>query len=550
LLLFLIPVLGNAQDRSQARSMVISTRGIVATAQTLASQAGAQILARGGSAVDAAIAANAVLSVVEPMMNGPGGDLFALVWDAKTGSLSGINASGWAPKGLSIDYLKKQGMTRMPTNGIHTVTVPGCVAGWEKLHKRFGRLPWRDLFKPAIYYAENGFPVTEQIQWDWENTNSRLGAEARRLYLPNGSAPKVGEIFRNAPLGHALRLIAELGARAFYAGPVGEALLKTSQQLGGTMTASDLSDYDAEWVQPISTDYRGWKVSELPPNGQGIGTLEMLNILENFPIGQYDQTSVEALHLEIEAKKLAVRDLERYVGDPKFASVPVAGLLSKPYAKQRAASIDPQKAHCEVEAGRPAEDAHGNTTYLSVVDKEGNTVSWIQSNSEIFGSGIVVQGMGFLLHDRGASFGFDPAHPNALRPRKRPFHTIIPAFLEQGTQHIAFGIMRGVNQPQAQMQFVSNIVDHKMNIQAALEAPRFTKLTTGGCDLFIEARVPEIIRGELEQKGHRLEVLGDFSGLMGGGQAVLHDSATKVNYGASSPRKDGAAIPEPDPYFK
>lgn len=530
--------------------MVITTRGIVATAQTLASQAGAQVLARGGSAVDAAIAANAVLSVVEPMMNGPGGDLFALVWDAKTASLIGINASGWAPKRLSIDYLKKQGMTSMPVNGIHTVTVPGCVAGWEKLHKRFGRLPWRELFKPAIYYAENGFPVTEMIQWDWENTNSRLSDDARKLYLPDGSAPKVGEIFRNPQLGHAFRLISELGARAFYGGPVGEALLKTSRELAGTMTAADLSEYDAEWVQPISTNYRGWKVSELPPNGQGIGTLEMLNILENFPIGKFDQTSVEALHLEIEAEKLAFSDLARYVADPKFSPVPIAGLLSKPYAKQRAALIDPEKAHCEVEPGSPLQDAHGNTTYLSAVDKDGNTVSWIQSNSEFFGSGILVQGMGFVLHDRGAYFDFDPDSPNALAPRKRPFHTIIPAFLEQGTQHIAFGIMRGVNQPQAQMQFVSNVVDHKMNIQAALEAPRFTKPAAGGCDLLIEARVPDIVRGELEQKGHRLEVRGDFSGLMGGGQAVLHDSATKVNYGASSPRKDGAAIPEPDPYFK
>ena len=543
-------MLGNAQDRSQARSMTITTRGIVATAQTLASQAGAQILARGGSAVDAAIAANAVLSVVEPMMNGPGGDLFALVEDAKTGNLTGLNASGWTPKALSIDYLKKQGMTRMPSDGIHTVTVPGCVAGWEKLHQRFGRLPWRDLFKPAIYYAENGFPVTEQIQWDWENTNSRLTGDARRVFLPNGSAPKVGEIFRNPQLGHAFRLIAETGARAFYDGPVGEAVLKTSQQLGGTMTAADLSEYQPEWVQPISTDYRGWKVSELPPNGQGIGTLEMLNILENFPLGEYDQSSVEALHLEIEAEKLAFSDLLRYVGDPKFGTVSVAGLLSKPYAKQRAASIDPAKAHCAVEAGRPIPDARGNTTYLSVVDKEGNTVSWIQSNSEFFGSGILVQGMGFVLHDRGSYFEFEPNHPNALGPRKRPFHTIIPAFLEQRSQHIAFGIMRGVNQPQAQMQFVSNVVDHKMNIQAALDAPRFTKITAEGCDLLMEARVPDIIRGELEQKGHRLQVVGDFSGLMGGGQAVLHDSASKVNYGASSPRKDGAAIPEPDPYFK
>jgi gamma-glutamyltranspeptidase / glutathione hydrolase len=548
-LLVCAPAWAPGQDRSQARSMVITTRGIVATAQTLASQAGAQILARGGSAVDAAITANAVLSVVEPMMNGPGGDLFALVWDAKTGRLTGMNASGWAPKGLSIEYLKKQGMLRMPTNGIHTVTVPGCVAGWEKLHKRFGKLPWRDLFKPAIYYADNGFPVTELIQWDWENTNARLGDDARKLYLPNGAPPKVGEIFRNPQLGRALRLIAELGARAFYAGPVGESLLETSRKLGGTLSAADLSEYEPEWVQPISTDYRGWKVSELPPNGQGIGTLEMLNILESFPLGQYDPMSVEALHLKIEAEKLAFSDLERYVADPKFAPVPISGLLSKPYAKQRAALIDPDKARCDVQAGSPGE-AHGNTTYLSTVDKDGNTVSWIQSNSEIFGSGILVQGMGFLLHDRGAAFTLDADHSNALAPRKRPFHTIIPAFMEQGSRHIAFGIMRGVNQPQAQMQFVTNIADHKMNIQAALEAPRFTKPTPGGCDVLIEARVPEIIRAELEQKGHRLDVLGDFSGLMGGGQAVLHDSATKVNYGASSPRKDGAAIPEPDPYFK
>ena len=543
------PIVANAQDRSQARSMVITTRGIVATAQTLASQAGAQILARGGSAVDAAIAANAVLSVVEPMMNGPGGDLFALVWDAKTGSLTGINASGWAPQALSIEYLKKQNMLRMPTSGIHTVTVPGCVAGWEKLHKRFGKLPWRDLFRPAIYYAENGFPVTELIQWDWENTNSRLGADARKIYLPNGTAPKVGETFRNPQLGHAFRLIADLGARAFYDGPVGEALLATSRKLGGTLSAADLSEYEPEWVQPISTDYRGWKVSELPPNGQGIGALEMLNILENFPLGQYDPISVQALHLKIEAEKLAFADLDRYVGDPKFAAVPTAGLLSKPYAKQRAALIDPDKARCDVQAGTPPE-AHGNTTYLSTVDKEGNTVSLIQSNSEIFGSGILIDGMGILLHDRGSSFTLDADHPNALAPRKRPYHTIIPAFMEQGSQHIAFGIMRGMNQPQAQMQFVTNIVDHKMNIQAALEAPRFTKPTLGGCELLIEGRVPDVVRAQLEQRGHRLDVVGDFSGLMGGGQAVLHDSATKMNYGASSPRKDGAAIPEPDPYFK
>jgi gamma-glutamyltranspeptidase/glutathione hydrolase len=550
-ILMSFPALATAQDRTQARSMVITRRGIVATAQPLASQAGAQILARGGSAVDAAIAANAVLSLVEPMMNGPGGDLFALIWDSKTDKLAGINASGWAPKGLSIDYLKKQGLSSLPSTNINSVTVPGCVDGWEKLHKRFGRLPWRDLFKPAIYYAENGFPVTELIQWDWENSSSKLEGASRDLYMPEGHAPKVGEIFRNPRLAHALHLIAELGAQAFYSGPIGEAILETSRKLGGTMTADDLREFQSEWVQPISTEYHDWKVYQLPPNGQGAGTVEMLNIMENFPLSDYTQDSPEALHIEIEAQKLAYMDMKRYIADPRQASIPLAGLLSKPYAKQRAALINREKANCDVDPGNPADPGHGNTTYLSVVDKDGNIVSFIQSISDIWGSGIAVNGMGFLLHDRGGAFSLDPAHPNALAPRKRPFHTIIPGFMERGNLHIGFGIMRGSNQAQAQAQLVSNIVDHKMNIQAALEAPRFNKHVVGGCgDLWIEARVPESTRDELSKRGHRLTVVGAFSGYVGGGQVVMHDSATKVNYGASSPRKDGAAIPEPDPYFK
>jgi gamma-glutamyltranspeptidase/glutathione hydrolase len=540
----------HAQDRSQARSMVIARRGIVATAQTLASQAGAQILARGGSAVDAAIAANAVLSVVEPMMNGPGGDLFALIWEAKTGKLTGINASGWAPQKLTIEFLQKDGHTSMPSTGIHTVTVPGCVEGWERLHKRFGKLPWKDLFQPAIYYAETGFPVTELIQWDWNDAASKLRGDdnASRVFLPNGSAPRVGEIFRNPELAHAFRLIAELGAAAVYGGPIGEAILKTSNRLGGTMSAADLREYKSEWVQPISTAYRGWKVYQLPPNGQGIGTLEMLNIMENFPLGDYAQSSASALHVEMEAQKLATQDLKRWVGDPRYAHVPVDGLLSKEYARARSQLIDPNKANCDAAPGDPPQ-GHGNTTYISVVDKEGNIASWIQSISDIFGSGIGVDGMGFLLHDRAGGFVLEANHPNALSPRKRPFHTIIPGFLEHGNQHIGFGIMRGINQAQAQAQFVSNLVDHAMNLQLALEAPRFTKVSLGGCDVRLESRVPESVRDELTKLGHRLLVMGDYSGWMGGGQAVLHDSAANVNYAASSPRKDGAAIPEPDPYF-
>ncbi|HLJ49761.1 MAG TPA: gamma-glutamyltransferase [Bryobacteraceae bacterium] len=537
----------SAQDRSQARSMTITQRGIVATAQTLASQAGAQVLARGGSAVDAAIATNAVLGLVEPMMNGIGGDLFALIWDAKTGKLDGINASGWTPKGLTIDFLKKKGYAEIPGHSIHAVSVPGCVRGWDALHKRYGRLPWRDLFAPAIYYAENGFPVTELIQWDWEHSSSQLDEDARRIYFPGGKVPQVGQVFRNPELAHAYRLIAQLGAAAFYSGPIGETILKTSQRLGGTMTADDLREYEPEWVEPISTSYRGWKVSELPPNGQGIGALTMLNIVENFPISDYGPNSADALHVKIEAQKLATQDTRRYVGDPRFATIPVEGLLSKEYAKERAKLIDMQKANCDAQPGTPP--AHGNTTYFSVVDKDGNIASWIQSISDIWGSGIAVEGMGFILHDRAGGFVTDPSNPNALAPRKRPYHTIIPAFMEKGSEHIGFGIMRGSNQPQAQMQFVSNVVDYGMNIQAALEAPRFTRLYLGGCNVYIENRVPEMVREELTKRGHDLTVVGDFSGWMGGGQAVLHDSGARVNYGASSPRKDGAAIPEPDPYF-
>jgi gamma-glutamyltranspeptidase/glutathione hydrolase len=546
LLLMSFPAMNDAQDRSQARSMVITKRGIVATAQTLASQAGAEVLARGGSAVDAAIAANAVLAVVEPMMNGIGGDLFALHWDAKTGKLTGINASGWSPKRLTIDALRERGFTSMPSGGIHTVTVPGCVAGWARMHQRFGRMAWRELFKPAIYYAENGFPVTELIQWDWDNASYKLDDNARRVFLHEGAAPKVGEMFRNPELGHALRLIADLGAAAFYGGPIGEAILKTSHSLGGLMSADDLREYQPEWVEPISTTYRDWKIYQLPPNGQGVGTLEILNILETFPVSEYGPA--DAWHVKMEAAKLGLEDVKHYVSDPRFTNTRVEGLLSKDYAKQRARLITRDTALCDTAPGEPPA-GHGNTTYLSVVDRDGNIVSWIQSISDIFGSGIAVEGMGFLLQDRGGSFNLDPKHANVLAPRKRPFHTIIPGFMERGSTHVGFGIMRGMNQAQAQAQFVSNIADHQMNIQMALEAPRFTKLTLGGCEIRIESRVPETVRDELTKRGHKLIVVGDYSGWMGGGQAVLHDSASKTNYGASSPRKDGAAIPEADPYF-
>ena len=537
-------------DRTQARSMVITERGIVATSQTLASQAGAVILARGGSAADAAIAADAVLGVVEPMNSGIGGDLFSIFWDSKTSKLAGLNSSGWAPRKLTPEFLRSEGINHMPQEGIYSVTVPGCVEGWANLHQKFGRLPWAELFKPAIYYAQNGFPLTEWIDAYWKGDAAKLSKDpnARRLFLMNGRPPNVGEVWRNPEYGRALELIAAEGRDAFYKGEIAKSLLKTSDRLGGVMSADDLASFEAEWVEPISTTYRGWTVYELPPNGQGMAALEMLNIMERFPLDEYGLADARAWHVKMEAQKLAYADLRRYNADPRFASVPFRGIISKDYAAERARTIDPEHAHCDWQAGDPSRFG-SDTIYMCAVDKNGNICSLIQSLSASFGSGIVVDDFGFHLQNRGAGFTLDPSQPNVLAPRKRPFHTIIPAFMEKGSVHIGFGIMGGLNQPQAHAQFVSNVVDYGMNIQWALEAPRFTKLDFGGCDFMIEGRVPEAVRQALTALGHKLEVRGDFSTPMGGGQAVIHDSSSGVNYGASSPRKDGAAIPEPDPYY-
>jgi len=538
----------SGQNRTQARSMVISRQGIVATSQTLASQAGAQVLARGGSAMDAAIAANAVLAVVEPMSCGMGGDLFALYWEAKANKLWGLNASGWAPAGLTPEALRSRGHAAMPQQGILSVSVPGAVEGWSQLYRRFGRRPWAELFQPAVYYARQGFPVTEISADHWKEAEPKLAAdgEARRIFLPGGAAPRTGQLFRNPELARAFELVAREGAAAFYRGPIAQAILRTSRRLGGLIEAADLSEYRAEWVEPISTSYRGWTVYELPPNSQGIAALLMLNIMERFPLPEQPAGSAQALHFKIEAQKLAYEDLRRWVGDPRFARVPLAGLLSKPYAAQRAALIHPERAECRPEAGRPPE---GGTVYLAAVDREGNIASLIQSIYLHFGAGVVAEGMGFHLHNRAALFELEAGHPNALAPRKRPFHTIIPGFMQKGELRIGFGIMGGYNQAQAHAQFVSNLVDHGMNLQAALEAPRFTKLTFGGCDVMIEGRVRGDVREALIRRGHKLEILGEYSGVVGGGQAVMHDAAAKVNYAGSSPRKDGSAVPEPDPYF-
>ncbi len=535
------------QDRWTARSMTITRYGIVAAESPLAAQAGVQILAAGGNAVDAAIATNAVMGLVAPTSNGIGGDLFAIVYEAKTGKIYGLNASGWAPRALTIEFLKSKGHQEMPLRGIHAVTVPGAVEGWAKLRERFGTKSFAELLAPAIRYAEEGFPVPELVGNLWPRSQRlfRNDPPGLRTFYPGGRAPRVGEIFRNPDLAWSLRQIAAGGRDAYYKGEIARRILATSEKYGGTMAADDLAEYHAEWVEPISTSYRGWRVYEIPPNGQGIAALVMLNIMEHFPLAEYGHNSANALHTMIEAKKLAYADMLRFVADPRFAKVPVAGMLSKKYAKQRAGLIDPKQANCEVSAGTPPEA--GDTIYLSVVDKDGNIVSLIQSNYSGFGAGIVPEGTGFGLQNRGGLFTLEAGHPNALAPRKRPLHTIIPAFMEKGEQRIAFGIMGGWNQSQAHAQFVANIVDFGMNIQQALEAARFTKATFTGCDVMMESRVPEAVRAELAARGHQIELRGAYSGQMGGGQAVLRDFAAGVNFGASSPRKDGAAIPQPPP---
>jgi gamma-glutamyltranspeptidase/glutathione hydrolase len=536
-------VQGAAQDRSYGRSVVATEYGIVATSQVSASQAGARVLEQGGSAIDAAIAANAVLSVTEPNTNGMGGDLFAIYWEAKTGKLYGLNASGWAPKGLTIEHLHAKGVTEMPQDGIDSVTVPGAVDGWAKLHERWGRQPWRDLFQPAIFYADHGFAVGEIIHdwWDGDHKGLLTNAESERVFLPGGKSPETGEIFRNPDVARAFMLVAEQGESAFYKGEIAKAILKTSGDLGGTMTAEDLASYSAEWVEPIHTTYRDWTVYELPPNGDGIAALEMLNIMERFSADAAGPHSPGELHTRIEAMKLAYADVKAYDGDPRFGKIPVEALLSKDYAAKRAALIDPQHANCTV---APGALGASDTTYFSVVDREGNILSIIQSNYNNFGSNVTVQGMGFALQNRGGLFSLDPKSPNALAGRKRPFHTIIPAFMQHGDQHIGFGIMGGLNQPLAHAQFVSNVVDYHMNIQAAMEEPRFTDRQQLACKIVIESRVTQATIDALTKMGHVLQVHPDYTSQMGRGQAVLHDSKTGVNFGASDPRADGAAIPE------
>jgi gamma-glutamyltranspeptidase/glutathione hydrolase len=530
------------------RSKVMTRLGIVAASQPLAARAGVQILERGGNAIDAAIATNAVLGLVEPHYNGIGGDLFAIYYEAKSKKVYGLNAGGWAPTGLTPAFLKSKGQTRMPGSGIYSVTVPGAIKGWEMMRARFGRLPMADLLAPAIFYAEDGFPVTDVVARYWSGGQRRLAAEphAASAFLLNGRAPVAGQVMKNPDLAKTMRLVAGRGVAGFYEGSVGEAILAISREKGGTMTAADLKEYQPEWVDPISTTYRGWTVHELPPNTQGIAALMMLNIMERFPIAEYGLTSTKTLHVMIEAKKLAYADMLRYVADPKFSQVPVASMLSRANAEARAALINPGRAACTVEPSRFSglTDGHGgDTIYLSVIDREGNIVSLIQSLYSSFGSGLVAPGTGVMLHNRGALFTLEDGHPNQVAPRKRPLHTIIPAFMEKGDIKIGFGIMGGFNQAQAHAQFASHIADFGLDVQEALEVGRFTKGSFSGCDVDVEALIPEAVRKELAALGHEVRTIQPRSGTFGFGQAVM-SNGTGVHFAGSEPRHDGAAIPE------
>ena len=537
------------------RSVAASQHGVAASSQPLAAQVAVQILQRGGNAVDAAIAANSTQGVMEPTSNGIGGDLFAIVYLAKEDKLYGVNASGWSPSGMTLDFLHGKGVQgELPYRGVYTVTVPGAVGGWAAMHKRFGKLPLATDLAPAIWYAEHGFPVMEVTAGLWSRSVEMLGADAesRATFLIEGRSPRPGEPFRNPALARSLRRIAEQGRDGFYKGPTAQAIVDVVRERGGVMTLDDLGEFQPEWVEPIETTYRGWKVSELPPNGQGIAALEMLGILEQFPLAEWGFHSARTLHAMIEAKKLAYADLLKYIGDPRFTRIPVQHLLAKENAARRARQIDPKKAACHVEPSQlPGVTASSgsDTIYLTVVDGEGNIVSLIQSNYAGFGSGLVPKGGGFMLQNRGSLFTLQPGQPNTIAGCKRPLHTIIPAFMQKDGARIGFGIMGGWNQAQAHAQFVANIADFGMTIQQALEAGRFTKATFEGCDVEIEVSVPQQARDELTALGHQLEVRPPRTPIFGYGQAVVFDRKTGVKFGASDPRHDGEAIPVPAPFL-
>jgi gamma-glutamyltranspeptidase/glutathione hydrolase len=532
------------------RSVVHARHGMVAAAHPLAVQIGVDVLQKGGSAVDAAIAVNAALGFLEPISCGIGGDLFAIVWDAKTGRLHGLNASGRAPRALTPDQVKPDADGTIPPRSFAAITVPGAVDGWFELHAKFGRLPMADVLGPAIAAAREGEPVPRIIASGWEGgarvLKDKPGFAA--VFLPNGHSPRMGEVFANPALARAYETLVKGGRDAYYKGEIARAIVELSQQNGGTFTLEDFAAHRSEWVDPLSTDYRGVRVYELPPNGQGITALMMLNILENFDLRAMGRGSPDFWHTMVEAKKLAYEDRARFIADPAFHPASIDWLLSKDYARAQANRIRLDRAAETIDAGHPPL-ASGDTTYLAVADKDGNMVSLIQSNYSGFGSGYTVVPFGFGLHNRGAQFSLKPGQPNTLAGGKRPFHTIIPAFaMKDGKPWMAFGLMGGDMQPQGHVQVLVNAIDFGMDLQEAGDAARFyhtgsseptgTLMTTGGT-LSLESGVDPEVRRELVRRGH--EVV-DRVGIYGGYQAVARDPVTGVLSGATESRKDGCAM--------
>lgn len=551
-ILMLATASATGQDRITGRqfatrSEVIAGHAMAATSQPLATQAALDILKKGGNAIDAAIAANAVLGVVEPTGCGVGGDLFAIIWVADRGRLYGLNASGRSPRSLKLEYFKEKGIEFIPSLGPLPVSVPGCVDGWFEMHDMFGTLPMSDILQPAIYYAREGFPVTELIAWSLKQGTEKLKdfPNIREVYMPDGKAPVKGQVFRNPLLANTLGKIAKGGRNEFYRGSIARDIDAFMKKNGGFLSYDDLARHHSEWVEPVSTNYRGYDVWELPPNGQGIATLQILNILEGYDIEKMGFGSPDYIHVFTEAKKLAFEDRAKYYADPAFAQTPVAQLISKKYAAERRKLIDMDKAAMIYDPGKIEA---GNTIYLTVADNYGNMVSLIQSNYRGMGSGMCPTGLGFVLQDRGEMFTLEEGHNNVYAPGKRPFHTIIPAFItKDGKPWISFGVMGGDMQPQGHAQIVVNLIDFRMNLQEAGDAPRIyhmgsseptgQQMIDGGILQLESGFSWETLRSLIE-KGHKIQWdLGDY----GGYQAIMRDEKNKVWYGASESRKDGQA---------
>jgi gamma-glutamyltranspeptidase/glutathione hydrolase len=523
------------------RSVTMSQRGMVASSQQLATLTGYKVLSRGGNAIDAAVAMMITLSVVEPYSVGIGGDAFALIYVVKEDRLVGLNGSGRAPYKATKSWFNERKIQTIPDRGMLPVTVPGALHGWAEAVERYGRLKLGDLFEDAIYFAENGFPVTEVIAGEWKEMEEALvsGKSSARTYLINGKAPYPGQVFRNKELAHTYKIVTRDGVEAFYEGKMGKAIVEFSRKNGGLLSPADLKDHTTTWVEPIATDYRDYTVYELPPNGQGITALEMLNILEGFDIESMRPNSPEYLHLLIEAKKIAFGDRDKFVTDPEFEDIPVDELLSTGYAGRCREKINREKATASPDS--PLCTRGSDTAYVTAVDEERNAASFISSIYMAFGSGMVVDGTGIILQNRGKSFSLDPTHANRLEPHKRPLHTIIPGMLfKDGKFLMGFGVMGGDMQPQGHVQFLINFIDFKMNLQEALDAPRVRHMQ--GMEVYLEDGIPGEGACGLQDKGHHIVSTSSPVNQVGGGQAIYLDRHQNVLLGASDRRKDGCAV--------